>query len=206
MENAIIEFAENLVVNNSIGLMIFFFVSQSLQILFPPYPGDMVLILEGYLSSLGNLPVILIIINAICATFLSSILLYHIGKKEKEKILESKLIKWLFNVKIVSNLRTLFSKYGAAAIIISKFIPGVFSITVLCAGIFQVNKKYAYFAILIITTIHHTVLIMLGKVLQENWRTVFLKLNTYNKYVIVLGVLGIIIYGSMYLLRKKLLN
>ncbi len=206
MEEFIVNFAQNIVSENVFLSYLFFFISQSLQILFPPYPGDMVLILEGYLSELANLNIFLIIFNAVLATTLSSILLFIIGEKEEEKILKSRIIKYLFDTKKVEKLRHLFDRFGTLVIIISKIIPGIFSVTVLSAGIFKVKRSNAYFAIALVTLFHHSSLIILGKLLGENWTIIFHSLNVYNKYIIIFAVIGLILYGLMYLLKRKLLR
>ncbi|RKD34269.1 DedA family protein [Thermohalobacter berrensis] len=204
METIIVELARSLVENNKILSFFFFFISQSLQVLFPPYPGDMVLILEGYLSGIAEINIVLVSLNAILATFLSSILLYHIGKKEQEKILKSKIINYLFDTAKVDKLRNLFDNYGPVAIIASKFIPGIYSVTILAAGIFQVPKRIAYISIAVITALHHILLIYLGNLVGENWKVILYKIEAYNKYVIILAVLGILIYGLLILIKNKL--
>lgn len=206
MEEFVTEFAESIVTQNVFLSYVFFFISQSLQILFPPYPGDMVLILEGYLTELANLNIFGVIINAIMATTLSSFLLYRIGEKGEERILHSKTINYLFDIRIIEKLRKLFERHGALVIILSKLIPGIFSITVISAGIFKVRKIKAYIAISVISAIHHSILIILGKLLGENWTVIFHRINVYNKYIIIIGVVILLMYGSLLILKKKLLK
>lgn len=202
MEELIVEFSKNIVSKNIILSFIFFFVSQSLQVLFPPYPGDMVLILEGYLSQMAGINIIFVITTAITATFLSSVVLYILGKKEEDKILHSKIVKLLFETDKVVKLRNLFKRFGPLVIIISKFIPGIYSIAVLSAGIFKMNKKKAYISIFIITSIHHISLIILGKILGENWTYIFDKIEVYNRQILFLSIVGLLIYLIIIKLKK----
>lgn len=204
MEELIIQFSKNIVSQNILFSYIFFFISQSLQVLFPPYPGDMVLILEGYLSEIANLNIILVIINAITATSLSSIALYIFGKKEEEKILHSKIIQKLFETDKVLKLKKLFDKFGATVIIISKFIPGVYSITILSAGVFKVRKRVAYTSIILISSLHHILLISLGKILGENWTFVFRKIEVYNKQILTLIIPILFLYFIIMQIKKKI--
>ncbi|MTI66545.1 MAG: hypothetical protein FH753_08085 [Firmicutes bacterium] len=206
MEQLIIEFAKDIVSNNILLSYLFFFVSQSLQILFPPYPGDMVLIIEGYLTEFSNINLILVMLTAILATSLSSILLYNIGRKEGSIILKSKLVKYLFDTEKVNKLRHLFDRFGAMVIIGSKLIPGIFSLTVLSAGIFKVKRRLAYVSIVIITIIHHGILIILGKILGENWTLIFYKINRYNRIIIILAIIGFILYIILLKIKNKLFN
>lgn len=205
MEEVIVSFAESIVVKYPLLALLFFFISQSLQILFPPYPGDMVLILEGYLSYLGNLSIVLVILNAILATYFSSVLLYRIGRKNGYKILHSKYISKIFKINNLDDFEILFNKYSHYAIIISKFIPGFFSLTVLSAGIFKVDKNKTYISILTITSIHHFTLILLGKKLGENWRIILNAISTYSRYVIVFIVIGLGIYLIIAFIKKRII-
>lgn len=206
MEELIVNFAKTIVSQNVLLSYVFFFISQSLQILFPPYPGDMVLILEGYLTELASLNISFVILNATLATTLSSMLLFRLGEKGEDRILHSKTINYLFDTKMVEKLRGLFERHGALVIIISKLIPGIFSITVISAGIFKVNKTRAYGAIIAVSALHHSILIILGKLLGENWTVIFRRLNIYSRYIIAIGILLVIGYGILLILKKKLLK
>lgn len=206
MEQLIINFAKNIVNENVFLSYLFFFVSQSLQVLFPPYPGDMVLILEGYLSEIAHLNIYFVVTNAILSTSSSSILLYNIGRRKQERILHSKIITMLFATNKIEKLNRIFKKLGAWTIILSKFIPGIFSLTVLSAGVFKVKKRFAYLAIIIISSLHHLTLIILGKKLGENWELIFRKMTEYNKYIIIIGLIALIIYLIMLQLKKKLFD
>jgi len=119
MDQIVVDFAQQIVMNNKLLALMFFFVSQSLQILFPPYPGDMVLVLEGYLSGLANLNILVVIMNAIIASSLSAIFLYNIGVAKGYKILESKLINSFFDTNKIRRFNNNFEKYGYYFIFLS---------------------------------------------------------------------------------------
>ncbi|SHH79186.1 membrane protein DedA, SNARE-associated domain [Caloranaerobacter azorensis DSM 13643] len=199
MENVILDIIDRLTNSNRLFLYLFFFFSQCLQIIFPPYPGDMVLVIEGYLSELLHLNIYFVLIIAWFGTFLSSLMLYKLGEKEKEKILQLKIIRVIFDTEKFIKIKEMFNKYGSAAIFISKFIPGIHSFTLLIAGIFEVNKKLAYLTIGIVNITHHALLIILGKILKENWAIIINMMKTYNKYIII----AIIVFGFFYLLSIR---
>ncbi len=206
MERILVDFAQKIVMENILLSYLFFFVSQSLQILFPPYPGDMILILEGYLSEIANLNFYFVVANAAASTSLSSILLYNIGRRKQERILHSKIITLLFATEKINKLNRLFSKLGALVIIISKFIPGIFSLTVLSAGVFKVRKRFAYLSIIVISFLHNLTLILLGKLVGENWSIILRKMNVYNRYIIIIAIVVLIIYFILLQLKKRLLD
>ncbi|WP_069650079.1 DedA family protein [Caloranaerobacter ferrireducens] len=203
MESIILNIIDKLVSGNKLFLYLFFFFSQYLQIIFPPYPGDMVLVIEGYLSELVHLNIYFILTIAWFGTFLSSLMLYKLGEKEKEKILHSKFIKFIFNTKKFLKLKNMFNRHGPAAIFVSKFIPGIYSFTVLIAGISEADKKLTYLTIGIVNIIHHTMLIVLGKILKENWVIIINVLKTYNKYVIIAMIIFTLFYVLLTRVNKK---
>lgn len=203
MEELIIKFSQEIVNINKIGAYIFFFISQGLQVLFPPYPGDTILILEGYLAQIANLNILFVIINAISATFFSSLILYRLGYTKGYSILESKLLNKLFDTKKVNILKNKFNKYGYFVIILSKFFPGFYSITILTAGIFKVKKEKVYISILINTSFHHILLILLGKSLGENWIVVIRFIESYSRYFTGIIVILLLIYISIYFGKKN---
>lgn len=206
MEKIIVDFAQKIVMENVLLSYLFFFLSQSLQVLFPPYPGDMILILEGYLSEIAHLNIYLVVANAITSTSISSILLYNIGRRKQERILGSKIVTFLFGTSKIAKLNNLFRKLGALVIILSKFIPGIYSLTVLSAGVFKVRKKSAYISIVLITSFHNLVLIVLGKLVGENWTMILRKMDVYNRYIIIFAVIVFVIYIIMLQIKKRLLD
>lgn len=206
MDRIIIETAQNIAENNLILAFVFFFVSQSLQILFPPYPGDMMLLVSGYLTGITNINIILIIINAVAATTLSSALLYNIGNRKGEKILRSRLIKRVFSTGEPKRLKNLFLKYGFWVIILSRIIPGTFSISILSSGIFKVDAIKIYLSVFIVASIHHSLLVTLGKALGENWVIILHKINVYNKYLIFIIIAILVGYSVLLMIKRKLLD
>ena len=96
MEQNLIQFTKDITGQNPAFAYIFFFISSILQILFPPYPGDTVLILGGYLASKGLFNIYLIALNSIAGTFLSCSLLYHASYNLGDRIFKMHFINKYF--------------------------------------------------------------------------------------------------------------
>lgn len=196
MEQSLLAFAESLTQNSPFLAYIFFFFNSVLQILFPPYPGDSVVILQGYLSSKGVLNPALHFLTTYLGTFLSSVFLYMLSHRYGHKLMENKFIKKYFNTQKVLKLDNWFKKYGVAAIIINKFIPGIASLTLIAAGIFELPVIPAIIAISISSFLHMLALFMTGRFTGNNMS--FLKKFLYKNRVILIIIaiiaLGVYIY------------
>lgn len=176
------EFARNIAISNPIIAYIFFFINALLQILFPPYPGDTIIALEGYISSRGFLNPYLLLLTTVTGTYLSSVLLYFLSFKFGNSLIAHKFTEKYFDTENIIKLEKWFNKYGALAIVINKFIPGMGSLTLIAAGVFQLSKIPALIAIAIASVIHNTVLFVSGKLTGDNIdkiKTMFVEYNNY---------------------------
>lgn len=183
MEQDLIQLTKNIASQYPHLAYIFFFISASLQILFPPYPGDSVLIIEGYLSSRDYFQVPYIIFNAVLATFLSCVLLYSISYNAGDSVFRIRLFSRYFPQKKVSLFKKWFEKYGAFAIIVSKFVPGTGSLTILAAGTFKVPRFKAYLSMAISSILHNSMLIFIGKIAGDNIDYVKNYIRKYDEVV-----------------------
>jgi len=184
---------------------LFFFASAVLQITFPPYPGDSVLIFGGYLASTWlhgkNVQVLL---PYWLGTLLCSLILYELGAWKGEKLLNMKAVSRYFPPSSQQKAKNWVLKYGIAAILLCKFIPGVNSLIIIFSGIFRYKRPFAYTGIGIASLVHNTAFFFIGKVIGDNWENIGKFLHTYNKIVISIVIAAIIIYvGSRVMARLK---
>ncbi|MCX7921848.1 MAG: DedA family protein [Clostridia bacterium] len=207
MEALVLDFINGFVEKNVILVYILFFVSNMLQLVFPPHPGDVVLVFQGYLTTLkGNFNFIPILFNAIAGTFIGSLIVYKFGFHKGDTVFKYRLIKKYIDEKHKKKAEKVFEKYGLYAIFLSKFIPGVNAILILFAGIFKVRSGVVYLSVLASSVVHHILVLLLGRFLGNNMQNVKRALSTYNGIVIALLVLtaiGIMVYK---LITKRRLN
>lgn len=198
MEQSLIEFTQNITVHYPALSYVFFFISAALQILFPPYPGDTVLVIEGYLSSKGLFNTYLIAINAMAATFLSSLLLYHTSYKLGDRIFALSIVNRFFSKDKSRRLTEWFKKYGSIVILISKFVPGIGSLTMIAAGTFKVEPLKAYAAMGAATAVHNSFLVFLGKTTGDNMELIKYLFRRYN--IAILSAISV--YAVLYICIK----
>lgn len=192
MEEYILDLINFFVGKNTFFVYVLFFISSFTQIVFPPYPGDVVLIFQGYVTVINSsYNIYLIYINAMLGTMAGSLLLYHLGYKNGEKVFQYKLVNKFISHKNWNRGRKLFEEYGVMAIFISKFIPGVNAIIIILSGVFKTKRYLAYTGFLLSTIVHHFVLVIIGRFLGNNMDYVKNIIHTYNVVIMLtIGVLG----------------
>jgi Uncharacterized membrane-associated protein len=184
-------------------IYIYFFISALLQITFPPYPGDTVLIFGGYLGSIGvyghN---ILIFASYFVGTAISSCLIYIWGYKKGEALLHIKLISKYFPKPSQVKAEKWLLKYGIYIFLISKFIPGLNSIIILLGGILRYNPTLAMSGICFASLVHNLIFFLVGRSIGFNLGNIKKFLSTYNKIVICFFAVVFIAYISYKLYKK----
>lgn len=113
---------------------------------------------------------------------------------KQSEILHSKLINFLLDTKKILKVSKILKKYSFITIILGKFIPGIYSIVILLAGIFKLNNWTVYITIGLTNFIHHSIFILLGKKLGENWVLIIEKLRIYQRYILFVVFISLIIY------------
>lgn len=200
MENYFVEFARNAANGSPIAAYLFFFFNSILQVLFPPYPGDSIIALQGYLSTKGILNPYILLTNIFIATYLSSLFLYIVSFKYGEAVINKSIIKNYFDINKINRLEDWFRKYGAIIIIINKFLPGLGSLTFIATGLFKLPRIPAMISIGVACILHNIVLFIGGRIAGENTKIIKNFIREYSIYII----LGIIIIGLIYIIIKKL--
>ena len=137
--------------HGAIWVYIFIFISGLLENIFPPYPGDTVTFVGGYLSGTGHLTFPLVFLSSGLGCLSGALILYLIGKsKGRELFLRNK--GKIFDVAHLEKVEGWFRKYGEKVLILSRFLTGVRSVVALAAGVANVNaKKWPYILPLVLS-------------------------------------------------------
>lgn len=176
--------------HGAIWFYIFIFISGFIENIFPPYPGDTVTFVGGYLSGSGHLTFPLVFLSSGLGCLGGTLILYLIGKsKGRELFLRNK--GKIFDVAHLEKVEGWFRKYGEKILVLSRFLTGVRSVVALAAGVANVNtKKMTIYSSISIILWNGIILFSAFKV-QQNWRRILEILQVYNK--IVLAVLAIVV-------------
>ena len=195
MEEYLISFVKNIVETNIYISYLVFFISSFLQVTFPPYPGDTITVFSGYVTTISNsFGLTSVGVNSMCGTILGSYIIYKIGYLKGESVLNYKIVKIFLPEKKKKKAQELFNKYGAGAIFLSKFVPGVNTIIILFSGIFKIKPYVAFVSFVSAAVIHNTVLVFLGAFLGSNMEYIKVLISTYN--IVVFIIIGVLVVGA----------
>lgn len=196
MEDIILSSIHSIINGNPVITYIFFFFSGVLQLVFPPYPSDVLIVFEGYLTTVGsNFYFFLVLFVSVMGSMVGSILVYWFGYKKGDEVLRYKLVLKYIDEKHIKRTEKVFHKYGKYGLILSKFIPGTSSIMVIFSGVFKVKKRIYFTYILLSIILQQVIYLLIGRVIGNNIEQVKGFLSVFNlASVAVLAVIAIIVF------------
>jgi len=186
--------------HGAVWFYLFLYTSCVMEGLFPPYPGDTVILLGGFFASLGKLDFFLVFFLSSAGSLTAAMVLYYLGKKKGRKIFSKGKV---LNPTLLEKIEGWLGRYGDKVIIASRFLTGVRSGVALTAGVGNVRAKTMILYSLISISLWNSMIIVTAALLQNNWRAMYRFLMVYNRIVLTLLGAGIIVGLIYYLIKSK---
>ena len=172
---------------------LFIFFSGVLENLFPPYPGDTVTFIGGYLAGTGLLTFSLVFLSASLGCLAGAMILYVLGKNKGRGIfLKNK--GSVFNKTQLERVENWFKRYGEKVLILSRFLAGVRSVVALTAGVGNVKLQKMTGYTLISILLWNSIILFSAFKVQESWREILQIIQLYNKVVLTVAILIFVIW------------
>jgi membrane protein DedA with SNARE-associated domain len=171
------------------------FLASYIENIFPPIPGDTILIFGAYLVGRGNLSFNMALVTTLLGSVMGFMTLYVVGLKYGRGFMYSKQQTW-FSPKSLARVERLFARWGYGVVFINRFLAGLRSVVGLFSGI---GKLKAWKVVLLSTAsslLWNGTLIWLGSSIGENWEQIGVYLKRYNTAVSILIV--VIIGGFLF--------
>lgn len=134
----------------------FFFLSGFLQIVFPPYPGDSVLVFGGCLGGAGG-TAWAALLGYLTATIATSLALFELGYRLNRRIFSVPFIARIMPLEKRGEVENKYKKFGVGLLAVCKFIPGVNTLVVLLGGVLHYPRALGMGAITVSSVLHNLV-------------------------------------------------
>ena len=182
---------------------IILFISAIIENVFPPIPGDTVTIIGAYLITTGKLGFWGVYISTSTGSLVGFYIMYVLGLKFGRSFVRSKLKSKIFSEEMFNRVEKWFVKYGYWVILANRFLSGTRSVIALFAGFFHLAWYKVILLGLVSALVWNGLLIYAGYLLGVNWEVITAVISRYNKIVIALTIVVIIIYLLVKKYRKS---
>ena len=176
--------------------------------IFPPIPSEVILLFGGFMTTYTSLNVLGMTMSSILGSVLGALILYKIGtifnKDTLKKLIHTRLVKFLrINDKEIDSSFNYFQTKGEKAIFFCRFIPLIRSLISVPAGINKMNITKFMIYTTLGSLIWNVVLITLGHIVGNNWKSILKIFDLYSTYaVVIIFIILIILIIKFY--KKKL--
>ena len=165
------------------------FLASYIENIFPPIPGDTILVFGAYLVGRGNLSFELALATTLLGSVLGFMSIYYIGRRYGRGFIFKRQQKW-FSAESLERVDRLFNRWGYGVVFINRFMAGLRSVIALFAGMGHLSWRKVLVLSFISSLFWNGALIWIGARLGKNWSLIRHYLKEYNTVVtVVIGVL-----------------
>jgi membrane protein DedA with SNARE-associated domain len=147
------------------------FLATYIENIFPPWPGDSVIIFTGSLVALDVVGFFPLLMVATIGSTLGFGTMYYLGLKFDTTIIESGRFRWI-STKSIRKVERWFATYGYWLIIINRFLAGTRAVIAFFAGMSKINFKISILLSFVSALLWNTIIIYLGKIGGDNWEII----------------------------------
>jgi len=169
---------------------------------FPPIPGDMIVVFGGYLAGKSALMLSGVILFATIGGAAGFMTMFFVGGRIGTAIMQPNRFRWLPKDQIATSRRWL-SRWGYGLIAVNRFLSGTRSVISLVAGMAKMRIRPVLIASTFSAAIWCALIAWLGYIVGDNWEIVGHYLAIYGKVVLWVMVVGIVLFAVYRLLRRK---
>jgi membrane protein DedA with SNARE-associated domain len=197
------------------GLYVFLCVSSMIEVVFPPWPGDVPIVFAGFLAAHGVVDAPLAFGATLLGNTLAGVFMYYAGTRVLYLIYRTRQVirrpafirRWLgevFSRRQMERTERWFSKWGAWLVIVSRFLAGIRIFVVIVAGLTRMNLPLFLLAFVLGVSVWNAILLGGGYALGENWERILVWIRVYSTVVIALLVaLGGLYVGWRVLIKRR---
>jgi len=188
------------------GIYWFLFFSTILENVFPPWPGDTMIVLGGFLMAHNAVSFTGLTLVTLAGNMVGAYIMYFAGegilalaRRYHDRIgwrWARRQVQELTSEESMDRASHWFRKWGLWFVVISRFSAGIRFFVSIIAGISRINLILFSLAFGAGVLIWNTLLIYGGYALGENWRQILDWLRVYNFVVITLIV--VVVAGYLY--------
>lgn len=176
---------------------------SALENVFPPFPSDAVVAFGAFLAARGAASPYSTFAVCLLGNLLGAAFTYYIGRRYGAGTFLHRLEKY-GGGKAEPRLRSLYARYGFAALFLSRFLPGVRALVPPFAGAMKLPPGRTFVAIASASGIWFVFITWLAFQAGENWEVLYARMVTSGKVAALIAT-GIVLLGAAvwYIRRKR---
>ncbi len=180
-------------------IYVLLFINAFVEYIFPPIPGDTIMVLGAYLVGIKKLNFAIVYLVSTAGSLSGFLSLFLLGKYLGRDYFLKKDFRF-FSKEMILRVEQWFHRYGIGLIAANRFFSGIRSAIALFAGIARMQLLTTALAALLSSMVWNALLISGGYFLGKNWQLVLTILKRYNQGIVIAILVSLLCY---YLWKRK---
>lgn len=192
-----------------LGIFAILLFISFMENVFPPIPGDLLIVFGGYLASEHVVSFSLVVVSTTLGSVMGFMTLYYFGYIAGDEIRTKKNRLWFlrfFNVAYIDKAERWMYRWGQGVVLANRFLAGARTLISIMAGVTKLNIRKTVFYATMGALIWNLLLIGLGWFIGDNWLIIKNYLNYYGTIIASVLAIFVIYRLAIYLLLKKRKN
>lgn len=173
-----------------------------LEYVFPPFPGDTVVLFGAYLAGRGTVGVVPVFAVVTAGSVLGALALYLAARRGGRPLL--KRLRWLpLDDERLARMERWYSRWGPGIIAVNRFVPAFRALFFLAAGLLNLRMVVVVLAGLASAVVWNALILAVGFHVGENWDRLEHILQTYNRGALTVAALAVAVWLAVRFTRRR---
>jgi membrane protein DedA with SNARE-associated domain len=200
MTNQLVKIVETAPMWLSVSVLFF---ATWIEYIFPPFPGDTILVAGGFFAARGAISPYETFIVLVLGSTSGCVIAWWIGHGALRFPQSRNLLLKLIKSDQLTSLENLYKRYGILILAFNRFLPGVRGFFMIAAGLAQIPLRLVVIWGTISAMFWNALLMMVGLFFSDNLESLLNLVNNYTKVMLsLLGTLSLV-WLMFKLLKKK---
>jgi membrane protein DedA with SNARE-associated domain len=183
-------------------VLVIAFLTTFSENIFPPLPGDSVLVFMGTLIGIKSGNFVQIMILSTLGSTLGFAVMYILGKKFDHVVMDTGKFKFISR-NAIKKVESWFEKYGYWMIVANRFLSGTRAVISFFAGMAHLNFKITIILSIISSLIWNSILLYFGFSFGDNWQLIDKYLSLYGKIIFPVVIVLVLAFTAYQIFKKK---
>ena len=170
---------------------------------FPPMPGDTLLLFMGTIVGIGKVDFVSMLIFSTLGSTIGFALMFWLGKLFGEKIIETNKFKFL-NAETLKKPEDWFIKYGYWLIVANRFLSGTRAVISFFGGMSHLRFGLTMLLSVVSSLVWNSLILYLGIISGENWQIANEYIGHYGRIILIAIVVLIVAWIIYRFIRSRL--
>lgn len=169
-----------------VGIYATLFFVAYVENLVPPFPGDVNVVIGGYLVGLGLIGFVPVVLVVSVGSALGFMTMYGIGKVLGNAVEDPARLRWIPKAPMQTAKKWL-QRWGYGVVAVNRFLSGTRAVITLLAGASDLRPVLTAFLAFVSSLAWYTLLIYAGYSVGANWESILPIMAIYGR--VIMGVL-----------------